>query len=339
MRRSGADAGGRSFGTSASAEAGANARAAAAQTAANDQAHRRSRDHLPSRRPARRHESESDRSERQGRAAHAAADGPRRLAALRRRDRRGLGQGRRAGPARHRLDHRAGGEVQARHRGWFFRQAGVSRRRERIAWHRRRDPVQRPGPLPDQGRELYDVRGRQRRLVSALGRRRSRSVAARRHGARRDDLFQGGADPVLAVPDVSPFERAEIGIPDAGAGFELHPRLGNVVALLFQPRAELRRDAHAAADDQARAAGQRPVPLSVSRHRRRGRRRSAARPDHQHDPIRYDVQAQRGLQQRAGPRRVCEPAEGLRRYLFRRPLRPAGDHLADQSAARRRIRV
>ena len=84
----------------------------------------------------------------------------------------------------------------------------------------------------------------------------------------------------------------------------------------------------------------RPVPLPVPRHRRGNRRRSAARTaitgTNRYCTV---VEAQRELRVPARARRLSQPQKGFRQRLFHRSLRPVGDHLADEAAARGRIRL
>ena len=102
---------------------------------------------LHARRPRRRHRRKIRRGLRQGRVAHAPRDGARGLAALRLRRRRDLGQGRRADPPRHRLDHRTRAALQARRGNRILRLAALLHRRERFARKRGGDPLRGPRPL------------------------------------------------------------------------------------------------------------------------------------------------------------------------------------------------
>ena len=173
---------------------------------------------LPARRPGRGHRGEIRRGIGQGRAAHAQRNGARGLAALRLRRRRNLGQGRRADPPRHRLDHRARAALQARRRNRRLHVAAILHRRERLARHRFRDPVHRSQPVRGVRRALHDVRRAARRLVHPDGRARGRPVADDRHRSRCDRLFPGRADHLFAVARVPAVGRAQIGLPHPGAG-------------------------------------------------------------------------------------------------------------------------
>ena len=228
--------------------------------------------HLPARRPRRRHRRAVRRGLRQGRVAHAPRDRARGLAALRFRQRRDLGQGRRADPPGHRLDHRPRSPLQARHRDGILHLAALLRRRERLARQRGGDPLRGPRPLRSHRRALHDLRRAARGLVRPDGRARGRQGADGRHRPRRDRVFLRRAGRLFAVVRVSAVERAQVGFPDADHGTDRHSRLRVLAAVLPQSRAQLRRDDHAAPDDQARRADRRPGALPVRQRPGRGQR-------------------------------------------------------------------
>ena len=142
--------------------------------------------------------------------------------------------------------------------------AAIFRRRGGCAWRRGRDPLHRPRSLRGDRRELHDVRRAAPRLVSARRGARGRQPAQGRHRAARVRALPRRARAVCAVAAVPAVQRAQVRIPDADARLDRRARLRGDRAVLPQPRAELRRDDHAAPDDQARADDRRAVPLPAS---------------------------------------------------------------------------
>ncbi len=242
-----------------------------------------------------------------GRAALAAPDRARRLAALRHSHRRVLGDRQRRHPSRPGLDHRPRGEVSPRRRDRLLPVARVPRRREQLARRRLAADLSRPREVRGHRRALHHVRRRKQRLVPHLGRRRDRQVAPGGHRAQRDRVLQERADPVFAVPELSAVQRAQERISHPGVRIEQPARIRGRASLLSEPRSQLRRDPAGAADDAARTADGRTIPLPVSASVRRGRRGvPAARSHHRHQPLRAGVEAQPGLRRTAGaPSSTC----------------------------------
>ncbi len=125
---------------------------------------------LPARGPRGGYRRKVRRGLRQGRAAYAPRDRARGLAALRFPGRRDLGQGRRADPPRHRLDHRPRAALQARHRDRLLHVAPLLHRRERRTRQRCGNPFHRPRQVRSHRRALHDLRRAARRLVRPDGR-------------------------------------------------------------------------------------------------------------------------------------------------------------------------
>ena len=220
----------------------------------------------------------------QGRAPHAPRNGARGLAPLRLRRRRDLGAGRRDAAPGHRLDHRPRGALQAGHRNRLLHLAALLHRRERVARHR---PPRSASPAPT------PTRRRTRSYTTCVAPRDDwyirmdelevDKLAQRRHRARRDARVPRHAGRVPAVARVPAVGRAQVRLPDAGAGLVGHARLRRVDAVLPESRAELRRDADAAHHDQARLPAGRAVPLpaasgGLGRRSRRNSCRTTARP-------------------------------------------------------------
>ncbi len=153
--------------------------------------------------------------------------------------------------------------------------------------------------------------------------------------------FFGAPGHLFAMVRVSAVERAQVGVPDADDGADRHPRLRILAAVLPQSRAQLRCDDHAAAHDQARHTVERHGALPVRHRARRGRRGiPAKRPCDRHDPVPAVVAAHAESRFRpARPRRLLEPQQGVRRHVLLRSVRPRRSHIADDAAARRRIRL
>ena len=232
---------------------------------------------LRARRRNRRHVGKIRRGERQGGTAHPQRNGARGLAALRRRARRDLGKGQRAVAQGPRLDHRPGAALPARYGNRILHLAALLHRRERKPWRRRRDQVRRPRPIRSARRPLHDLCRAERGLVHPDRPARNRQDADARHRPRRDRAFPGGADRVHAVDRIPALQRAQERLPDAHTRVERAARLRCVGAVLPQPRAQLRRDADAAGDDQARGPARHAVPLYLREFSRAESRRTTCR--------------------------------------------------------------
>ena len=85
--------------------------------------------------------------------------------------------------------------------------------------------------------------------------------------------------------------------------------------------------------------GQGALPVR-ERAGRGGRGIPAARPRHRHGPVRAFVAAHAESRFLAArPHRLLEPQQGVRRHLLLRSVRPRRPHVADDAAARRRLRL
>ena len=128
-----------------------------------------------------------------------------------------------------------------------------------------RDHLRRPGSLRGHRRAATRPASRRARTGSCATRRaRARHGAQGRHRARRDGATssacrcstrRGSSSRCRTI--ASPASSTPIMGSSGTRGFEM------ARAVLPQPRAQLRRDAHAAAHDQARLAARRAVPLPV----------------------------------------------------------------------------
>ena len=295
---------------------------------------------FPARRSHRRQRRSLRRGRRQGRIAHPSRHGARGLAALRFHQRRDLGQGRRSDPPWHRLDHRTRGPFQARHGNGILRLAAFLSWRERFARQRRGNPLCRPRPLRGHRCALHDLRRAAGGLVHPDGRARDRQGANGRHRPRRDGVFLRGAGDLLALVRGPAVERAQIGFSHADHGLDRDSGLRILAALLPQSRAQLRRDDHAPPHDQARPGDRGTGALSLRQRPGRGRRGvPPQRPRDGHEPVRPFLQAHAEPGFPARPCRLLEPQQGFRRHLLRRSLGPRRTHVADDAAARRRVRV
>ena len=253
------------------------------------------------------------------------------------------GRGQRDAAPGHRLDHRSGAAIQARRArparspSPRFNMTEANARGER-----QRDPLQGSRPVRGERRDVHDLRRAAPRLVPARRRARDRQPAQGRHGARRDGVLQGRADRRTRRGSSFPLSN------ERKSGF-LTPILGSTGtrgfevrgAVLPQPRAELRRHAHAALHDQARAAAGRAVPLLFGD--ASAVRQAAGELDaeilphdkrHRHQSLRLQLDPQRAVH--AVRCRATSTCKGLRRHLFRRPRRPHRRHVAAHAAARRR---
>ena len=147
---------------------------------------------------------------------------------------------------------------------------------------------------------------------------------------------------LLAVARVPAVNERKSGFLTPTLRLDRHPRLRSVGAVLPQPRAQLRRDAHAAADDQARdcswaaqcrylfETGTGRLEADYLPHDRR----------HRHQPLRAVVGSTTRISARsARSRRLPQPQQGLRRHVLLRSLRPRRVHVADDAAARGRLHV
>ena len=163
---------------------------------------------------------------RQGRAAHASRDRARRLAAVRRGQRRDLGQGRRHAAQGARLDQRSRGQVPARARDRLLRPAALLPLRERRARRGQGDPLRRPRP----------VRGDARRSTRAALRptttgtcaaTRSRSTSCARSAPRATRACTSSACPVMYTPwlEFPLSERAQVRVPHADHRVDADSRL------------------------------------------------------------------------------------------------------------------
>ncbi len=234
-----------------------------------------------------------------------------------------------------------GAQVQARHRDRRVRVAAVPGRRDRRARRRRQGHVRRSRPVRDPARPRDDLRGAARGLVPAGGQDRHRHREEGRRRARCAARFHGRADPVFAVARVPAVQRAQVRLPHADARLVRHARHRLRVALLLQPRAELRRDGDAAHHDQARRADRRRVALPVQRRRDAEpgpgvRRGAAGRSADRHDALAVLVAAQPAVH--AVARRLLQPEQGLGRQVLRGPVRARRGHVAVDAGARGRLR-
>ena len=244
--------------------------------------------------------------------------------------------------ARPRLDHAVprSSSSATRETATSRRRASTSARPARTA-RRRRSGL--PGPTCTRRRDaqLHDVRRAEQRLVSARRRDRSRQAAQGRHRAQRQGVLsrRAGASytPWLEFP-LSNERKSGFLTPIVGSYAD--PRLRNRHALLLQPRAQLRRDVHAAADDASAGCmigGDRAVtcssPPSGEIDRAKSCRTTAS-------PTRYAlgvfVEAQPAVRAVAHRLRQLQPRVGL--DLFRRLLRPHRGDVAEDAAAGGRAR-
>ena len=275
---------------------------------------------------------QAHRSRGQGGTAHAARDRARRLARVRLHERHDLGQGRRDAAPRPRLDQRAGSEDPARARDRLLRRAEVLHQRECVARPGEGDPLRRPRSLRGDQRAVHELRGAQQRLVPAQRRDRGGQAAQGRHRAQRERVLPRRAGVLHAVARVSAVQRAQVRLPHADDRLHAGPRLRDRHAVLLQSRAELRRDAGAAAHDAARPADRRRGPLPLRQRGRRGDRRDpAGRPRDRHGALGRVVEAQPADRAVARGLRQLQPRLG--RHLLRGLRRSHLGHVAEDAAA------
>ena len=255
--------------------------------------------------------------------------------ALRRRDRRGQGKGNVMLRRHRRISGPEVSSSAARDR--LLRPPQLLHRREGVARRGGGDPLRGPRSLrgPDAAAYTTCV-APQRRLVPARGEieidTRARSAPRMMRGStswacrcstRRGSSFRCRTS---ASPGFSRRLR-----------LDARPRPRNVAPVLFQPRAELRRDADVAAHDAPRPPGQRAVPLSVRPTLPASRRRGPAATASPTPRAGLSWTTQRAVRfARGSP--ATSTATGVGRHVLRGLLRPRGDHLADDAAAGGRAR-